>query len=157
MLYLLHFSFKSWFQCEIAMCKLLPDPTLTLSFRLQNHPQPLQKVVGKLTHKCASPERRYQMKKMLFPNGDHGGRCFQSQFSGFGLFWGLNQAYNCIFGGYVIKGICSQDIFRGIEKLSFFSLQAFPSYRPLKKVWVDWPNWVIGLKKVFLNSVFSHS
>jgi hypothetical protein len=48
-------------------------------------------------------------------------------FSGLGLFKGLNQAYNCIFYGYVVNEICSQDIFRGIAKfLNSFHFRHFP-------------------------------
>ncbi len=55
-------------------------------------------------------------------------------------FFGINQAYNCFFELYLVKGISSQDSFRGIAEFSMFSLQAFPSYRPLTKVWGDEPN-----------------
>jgi hypothetical protein len=36
-------------------------------------------------------------------------------FAGLGLFRGLTKACNCIFGWYMVKGICSQDIFRIVE------------------------------------------
>jgi hypothetical protein len=38
------------------------------------------------------------------------------------------------FWGCRVKGICSHEIFRGIAKFSNFSLQAFPSYRPLSQL-----------------------
>jgi hypothetical protein len=43
-----------------------------------------------------------------------------------------------------VKGFFSQEVFRGIAKSSIFPLQAFPCYRPLKKVWVDSPDAVRG-------------
>jgi hypothetical protein len=45
-------------------------------------------------------------------------------FQGFSSFRGLNQAYKWFFEGtrdqYMVKGICSQDIFLGIGKFSNF-------------------------------------
>jgi hypothetical protein len=38
-----------------------------------------------------------------------------------------NQSYNCIFGGFVVKRICSQDNFRGIAEFSVFKFRPFPA------------------------------
>jgi hypothetical protein len=62
----------------------------------------------------------HKMIKMLLPTHTHGGRWLCPQFLGLGLFRGLNQANNCIFGGYIVIMICFQDIFRGIAKYSNF-------------------------------------
>jgi hypothetical protein len=50
-----------------------------------------------------------------------------THFSVLGLFPGLNQSYSCIFEGYEVKGICSQDIFRGIAEFSVFYFRTLPA------------------------------
>ncbi len=53
---------------------------------------------------------------------------FWLHFLGIGLFLCLNQAHNCFFSGYMVKGICSQDTFRGIlEYFNFFHFRPFPA------------------------------
>ncbi len=44
-----------------------------------------------------------------------------------------------LFEGYRLKGSVHKTIFRGIAPFQFFLLHTFPSYRPLKKLWVDSP------------------
>jgi hypothetical protein len=77
----------------------------------------------------------YEMIKMLLSVEAHVRRRIHFHFSGFGVFRGLNQDTIAFFvgvgGGDMLKGICSQDNFRG--KAEFLnSLQAIPSHRPSK-------------------------
>ncbi len=44
-----------------------------------------------------------------------------------------------VFRGTWLKDLFTRHFQWNSETFKFFSLQAFPSYRPLKKVWVDLP------------------
>jgi hypothetical protein len=71
---------------------------------------------------------------VLLPKDAHGLRCFRPLFPGFDLFGGLNQANNCFFEGYMVKGIFLQDTFRGTDECSGFFTSSLSQLQPLKKL-----------------------
>ena len=91
----------------------------------------------------------YRTKEKLLLIDAHGRRILSPQFSGVGLFRGPNHAHNHLFEGYMVKGICSQNI--SVEQLNsqFFYFRPFSAIEKLQvDVYTDMMDWVKPTTKI---------